>query len=635
LAKFSLAAYKSFGNYFNSSRLDVVSLHHKRKIFHNDKRNMKFIVNIILLLVPFLGFSQQPDTTKTSIPKMAELKIDKAIFRIFYYAPSVRGRVIYGGLVPFDQVWVTGAHRATALEFNVPVSIEGKELKPGKYAFFTIPGKETWTIIINKKWDQHLADDYSEAEDVLRIQVTPKEAGLRDRLDYRLDKINDTDLNFNFRWEKVSISFPIKIISPKPTYKMPKKATFIQTKNTHSVHAGSMAHAFSRDLPMNRNGSGTGWLPDETPMYAWMRHANGWNLMGHGAFFLRQNFQNVNNNYKRGGSQFDIPGWAMLMAQRKIKNNGLLLLRGMLTTDVLTMGGSGYPLLFQSGEAYNGQPLVDRQHPHELISELGVGYTQRIRPGFDISLYIGYPGEPSIGPTAFMHRVSSMNNPDAPLGHHWQDATHITFGVATLGVRYKKFKLEGSSFKGREPNENRYNFDAPRFDSYSYRLSFAPSKNWVIQASGAYLRSPEELEPDEDVKRSTASVIYSSSKNNNHMFTSALAWGLNQSDHQEHSILWEGNYQMKRVALHSRFESFQKSNHELNIISLTDIIYSVQALTLGGTFRFAKWFNTDTAVGFQMTQNFIPDSLESFYGKQPLSMQVFIRVVPALFTSYN
>lgn len=595
---------------------------------------MRFF-KIIFLLAPFFGFCQQTDTTKSSIPKMTELKIDKAIVRIFFYAPSVRGRVIYGGLVPFDQVWVAGAHRATAFEFNVPVSIDGKELKPGKYAFFTIPGKDQWTLIINKKWDQHLADDYSEADDVIRLQVKPQDATLRDRLDYRLEQTSTTDFNFIFRWEKVLIQFPIKITSPKPSYKMPKKASVIQTKKTHTVHAGSMAHTFSRDLPMNRNGSGTGWLPDETPMYAWMRHANNWNIMGHGALFFRQNFQNLNNDYKRGGRQFDVPGWVMVMAQRKVKNNGLFMARAMLTTDAISMGGSGYPLLFQSGEAYKGQPLVDRQHPHELISELGMGYTQRITPGFDISLYVGYPGEPGVGPTAFMHRISSMNNPDAPLSHHWQDATHITFGVATLGIRYKKFKLETSRFKGREPDENRYDFDKPKLDSYSYRLSFAPSKNWTMQVSGAHLKSPEQLDLDHNVNRATASVIYSSSKSSDRIFTSALIWGLNKADHQEYSLLWEGNYQMNKGAVYSRMESVQKSNHELDIAATVEEIYNIQAITIGGVYKLADWFDTDISVGCQMTQNFIPDSLNFFYGSNPLSMQAFVRVVPGLFKAYN
>ena len=595
----------------------------------------KYLI-VFAIAFPLLAFGQSADTTKGSMPKMSELKIDKAIFRVFYYAPSVRGRVVYGGLVPFDQVWVTGAHRATAFEFNVPVMINGKELKPGKYGFFTIPGQENWTVIINKKWDQHLTDDYSEADDVVRLSVPVKEAAPRERLDYRLDKVNESELNFTFRWEKVTITFPIKITSPKPSYKMPKKATFIQTKNTHSVHAGSMAHSFSRDLPMNRNGSGTGWLPDETPMYAWMRHAKNWNLMAHGAFFLRQHFQNVNNNYIRGGQEFDIPGWAMLMAQRKVKSNGLFMARLMATTDPFSVGGNGYPLLLQSGETYNGQALVDRQHPHDLVSELSIGYTQRIRPGYDVFLYLGYPGEPAVGPTAFMHRISSLNNPDAPLGHHWQDATHITFGVATVGIRLKQVKLEYSQFTGREPNENRYNFDKPRFDSYSYRLSYSPGKRWVLQASQAFLTSPEALDPSHNVKRTTASVIYSGNKNTEKVFTSILAYGLNAADgHTEYSLLWEGNYQFNRWGMFSRVESVQKSNTELNLILPVEEHYTFQTASLGGTYTFGHWQNTDVALGMQATKYFIPTSLETFYGQSPLSLQVFIRVIPGLFKGYN
>jgi hypothetical protein len=597
---------------------------------------MKKFITIIALAIPFLAFAQATDTTKSSIPKMTELKLDKVIFRVFYYAPSVRGRVIYGGLVPFDQVWVTGAHRATAIEFNVPVTISNKEVKAGKYAFFTIPGKESWTVILNKKWDQHLADDYSEADDIIRLQVTPVESSLRDRLDYRLDKVSDSELKFIFRWEKVAIAFPIKITSPKPTYKMPKKATFIQTKNTHAIHAGSMAHNFSRDLPMNRNGSGTGWLPDETPMYAWMRHKKNWNLMAHGAFFLRQQFQNVNNDYQRGGKEFHVPGWIMGMAQRKIKSNGLFMARLMATTDPFSVGGSGYPLLLQSGETFNGQALVDRQHPHDLISELSVGYTQRIKPGYDVFLYLGYPGEPAIGPTAFMHRISSLNNPDAPLGHHWQDATHITFGVATLGVRLKQIKLEFSQFTGREPNENRYNFDKPRFDSYSYRISYAPGKRWILQASQAFLKSPEAVDPDHNVKRTTASVIYSGNKSAEKAFTSIVAYGLNAADdHTEYSLLWEGNYQLKRWGIFSRVESVQKSNEELNLILPEEEHYTFQAASLGGTYTFGQWLNTDVALGVQATQYFIPNSLETFYGESPLSLQVFLRVIPGLFKGYG
>lgn len=581
---------------------------------------------------------QQPiDTTKGSIPKMTEFKQEKAIFRVFYYAPSVRGRVIYGGLVPFDAVWVAGAHRATAFEFNVPVTIGGKDIKPGKYAFFTIPGKEEWTIIINKKWDQHLADDYNESDDLVRLKVKPSEGLLRERLDYRLEKVSDTELNFVFRWEKMKISFPVKITSPKPTYKMPKKALPIQTKReSHAVHASAMAHAFSRDLPMNRNGSGTGWLPDETPMYAWMRHKKNWNLMAHGAIFFRQSFQNLNNDYARGGKEFQVPVWVMGMAQRKIKSNGLFMARLMMSTDPFTVGGNGYPLLLQSGETYEGQPIVDRQHPHDFISELSVGYTHRITPGYDISLYVGYPGEPAIGPTAFMHRISSLNNPDSPLGHHWQDATHITFGVATLGVRLKQIKLEASSFTGREPNEDRYSFDKPRFDSRSFRISYAPGKKWTVQVSHALIKSPESLEPEHDVNRTTASAVFSSSKEKEGAFTSTWAWGYNKEGHHaEHSFLWEGQYQWASVGCYARAEAVQKTGGELALIDLEEEELNIQALTLGTAYTFGTWLNTNVAIGFQLSAYRIPNALNNDYGQKPMSATVYLRIVPGLFKDYS
>ena len=131
-------------------------------------------------------------------------------------------------------------------------------------------------------------------------------------------------------------------------------------------------------------------------------------------------------------------------------------------------GGKGYPLLFQTGETYKGEPLIDRQHPHDLFSELSLSYSHAFTKNVDAFVYVGYPGEPALGPVTFMHRPSALDNPNSPISHHWVDATHITFGVATIGIRVGKFKIEGSSFTGREPDEDRYNFD---------KAKFAPSVN--------------------------------------------------------------------------------------------------------------------------------------------------------------
>ena len=240
-----------------------------------------------------------------------------------------------------------------------------------------------------------------------------------------------------------------------------------------------MSHSFSLNLPMNRNGSGTGWLPDASPMYGYMLHSKKWMFMMHGNVVLRYNNQDVGDKGERGEEKVDAPNWFMLMGQRRVGEKGLFHFNTMFSLDAI-FGGDGYPLLFQTGEAYKGRPLVDRQHPHDLFSELSVAYTQSFTKDIDAFVYFGLPGEPALGPVAFMHRPSAMNNPDAALGHHWQDATHITFGVATLGFRYKIFKIDGSVFTGREPDEYRYNFDKPKFDSYSYRLTANPSPSWSL-----------------------------------------------------------------------------------------------------------------------------------------------------------
>ena len=201
-----------------------------------------------------------------------------------------------------------------------------------------------------------------------------------------------------------------------------------------------MTHSLSRNLSMNRNGSGTSWHPDNTPMYAYMKTpTNGrWSYMLHYALYLRYTSQNVNNANGRGrDSQFGAPSWVMGMAQRKVGRRGLFQVRLMLSPDALLVGNGGYPLLFQTGESYKGQPLIDRQHPHDLVSELSVSYAHAFSKDIDLYGYVGYPAEPAMGPPAFMHRISSFNNPDAPISHHWQDATHILFGVATVGFRYK------------------------------------------------------------------------------------------------------------------------------------------------------------------------------------------------------
>ncbi|HEX8507418.1 MAG TPA: hypothetical protein VF630_18795, partial [Hymenobacter sp.] len=419
------------------------------------------------------------------------------------------------------------------------------------------------------------------------------------------------------------------------------------TTADHNAHAGmamahdssmtmpGMSHAYSRNLPMNRNGSGTSWHPDQTPMYMWMQHKGPWMLMYHAAAFGRYTSQNFNNSRGRANA-IDGPNWGMAMAQREIGARGLLNLSLMVSLDPLTETNGGYPLLFQTGESYRGQPLIDRQHPHDLISGLSVGYTHAFSPDVDLSLYLGYPGEPALGPVAFMHRISAMPNPDAPLSHHWTDATHITFGVATVGLRYKQLKLEGSNFTGREPDQHRYDFDRPRADSWAARLNWNPTSSLALQASRAFIKSPEDLHPDENVTRTTASVLHSRTWGERRYLASALVWGLNEGEghHVEHAVLAETNLTLGRPTFYGRYEFVQKDSEELGLEirnaenAPLDPIFNINALTLGASYRLTSdaYRGPEVHVGGQLTGYLPGENLKSFYGNTPLSASVYVRL---------
>ncbi len=414
----------------------------------------------------------------------------------------------------------------------------------------------------------------------------------------------------------------------------------VKDSTAHQGHGNhlNMSHAFSRNLPMNRNGSGTGWLPDASPMYGYMIHTPKWMYMLHGNVFIRYNNQDLTNQGSRGGAQFDVPNWFMGMGQRTVGQRGLFRFSAMLSLDPLTVGGAGYPLLFQSGETWKGKPLVDRQHPHDLFSELSIGYSHSLSKDADVFGYVGYPGEPAFGPVAFMHRPSSLFNPDAPLGHHWQDATHIVFGVATVGFRYKNFKLEGSSFTGQEPNEERYGFDRPRFDSWSARFSYNPSPEWALQVSKAWVKGPHALDPNENVNKTTASVIHAKRLGVNTFLNSAAVWGYNYSahHHQEHSALLESSLAFRNTAVYGKYEWVQKSTEELMLEEDTyghGSVFPINAVTLGVNQNLFTLGKTRFSLGVQGTYYGVDKQLQNLYGKNPLALQTFIRVYPGLMSA--
>jgi len=404
------------------------------------------------------------------------------------------------------------------------------------------------------------------------------------------------------------------------------------TSTRGDMHA--MSHAFSLNLPMTRNGSGTGWLPDSTPMFGYMVHTRKWMYMFHGNVFLRYTNADLFRSGFRGSDKLDAINWFMGMGQRRVGKKGLFRFSAMMSLDNL-FGGNGYPLLFQTGESWQGRPLVDRQHPHDLFSELSLAYTHAINKNVDLTLYAGYPGEPALGSVAFMHRVSSLYNPDAPLSHHWNDGTHITFGVLTGGIRVGKFKAEASSFTGREPDENRYDFDSPRFDSYSGRVSFNPNPYWSFQVSQGFVKSPEALRPGEDVYRTTASAVYSKPLSKSNFLNVTALWGLNQSHASEHAALLEAVWVLNGMAAFSRYEMVQKSVHELDLEEEAyghDALFSIHAFTLGVSHDILKSKALRIAIGGQGSVYFPAPELYSLYGRNPVSGQLFLRIYPPSMT---
>jgi hypothetical protein len=255
---------------------------------------------------------------------------------------------------------------------------------------------------------------------------------------------------------------------------------------------------------MGRDASGTAWQPDVSSHGGVHQRAGEWTLMGHAML----NGVYAWSDGPRGDEKAFLAGMVMGSARREIGERGALNFRAMLSPDPF-MGANGYPLLFAAGESANGvDPLVDRQHPHDLFMELSASYAHRIGEHSSVFIYGGLPGEPAFGPPAFMHRMSAMDSPEAPITHHWFDSTHITFGVLTAGVTHGDWKVEASQFRGREPDEHRYDIETGALDSTALRVSWNPSENWSLQASWADINSPEALEPDEDEERWSVSAIY-------------------------------------------------------------------------------------------------------------------------------
>lgn len=407
---------------------------------------------------------------------------------------------------------------------------------------------------------------------------------------------------------------------------MPMDSTMPPMKpsgKSHEMMSGPLG------IPMDRMGSGTTWIPDALSLPSRRTSRGAWDLMAHGFVFGQYDTQSGD----RGDSQLGSLNWMMLMVSRKLAG-GHFQARTMLSLDPATVTPRGYPLLLQSGEAYHGEPLHDRQHPHDFFMELGALYQREFNKQVAWSIYAAPSGEPALGPVAFMHRPSGMDNPTAPLSHHWQDATHVSFGVVTAGLLTKRWQAEASVFNGREPDENRWNFDPIKLDSYSGRITLNPNANWSLTAGAGYLKSPEALHPEESMHRYTASILHGTKRGTGGQSAATLIWGMNQPSGNSpatHSVLFESETILDaRNTFFGRSEFVQKTGEDLALdASQSRTRFNIGTAQLGYIRELTRFHWATVGVGAAGTLNFLPASLEQAYGsRNPVGAFFFLRVRP-------
>jgi hypothetical protein len=442
--------------------------------------------------------------------------------------------------------------------------------------------------------------------------------------------------------------------SPAPAAGVEQSASSAPAPETHSHGDAEAQDRSSRNLFQSDMTLMTGMTPRD-PMGG--MSMPGWHIMDMGVVKLIYNRQGGPS----GKQDFESLNWNMLHAEHDLWG-GRFSLMLMNSLEPATMPRRGSAQLFQEGETLDRQPLVDTQHPHDFFMNLSATYRHSL--GDEGAYWVQYApvGEPALGPTAFMHRASSGENPTAPLGHHGQDSTHITFGVATVGVGWRWISIEGSAFRGAEPDENRWNFESGKLDSASGRIKLYLPHGWSGQVSFGSIRDPELLFPGV-IHRTTASIHYGAE--GDRPLAVSLIYG---RDHDagrglpsiaistspeplslspvplalEHpnaprgfTEYWliEGAYQITpKDQVYGRGEYVDR-NLQLLVTKRNPLpgqpvgvsIVRIKALTIGYFRDFDIVRGLKTGIGADLTGYIYPDYMDFIYGGHPLSTHVFFR----------
>jgi hypothetical protein len=395
----------------------------------------------------------------------------------------------------------------------------------------------------------------------------------------------------------------------------------------NSEHSMDAATSF-----LMRESSGTAFQPSAWPMPMLMNRVGDWHLMWMGQAFIVDTQQ---FGSPRAGDKFYSTNWGMLGAVHQLWG-GSVMLRGMVSLEPATVTDRRYPLLFQTGETAFGKPIIDGQHPHDLFMELSLQYAHPLTENATWNVYYAPVGEPALGPVAYPHRASAAELPQAALGHHWEDSSHIANNVLTGGITYRKIRVEASGFYGREPDENRWNIDHGPMNSWSSRFSAFPSTNWSAQVSVGRLHNPEQAHPG-DVLRTTASIHYVRPAADRNSWANSFIWGQDHKVAENRTVnavlaetvvpIGRRNFLTGRYEWSQRDELFE-DNHALeeSLEARTgQTAFKVNAFTLGYTRDIPLLRNVQSGLGFNVTTYAIDEALKPSYGAHPWGVNVFAR----------
>jgi hypothetical protein len=429
-------------------------------------------------------------------------------------------------------------------------------------------------------------------------------------------------------WKKITISTAI-LASACASQARAQGQDPMQGMNMPAANTGNRGTTEGAANILMQHSVGTGANPASARSSMLITKARGWRLMLHGEGFISDTQQTG----PLGADKFFSTNWFMGMAEHKL-GGGAFEVRAMMSLEPATITGRRYPELFQTGETAFGQPLVNGQHPHNLFMELSVAYARTIHEKTTLEIYFAPVGDPALGPAGFPHRASAEELPQAPLGHHLQDSTHISDEVITAALFRPRWSIEASGFHGAEPGENRWIVQTGAVDSWSARASWTPTQNWSAQFSAGRLTKPEALEPGDQL-RTTASVSYNRPWETGCWTTSAI-WG---RDHKTAAQRNLNSYLLESVV------QFRKKNYVTGRVELVDrdelfadkpLIQQQLAATVGTTFRvgaFTAGYTRDihlvphliTGIGANATLFRVPAPIQPFYGAHPAAFYVFLR----------